>query len=85
MAPLLDESYRQACLLLDDVRAEIQAEERAAERQRHNDEVARKRYTSSSLTPRAPGSNSNTSGAKKRGSQSVRDSISAAVDELSGR
>ena len=81
----LDSAYAESLKLVPEVWAAVQAEERAAERKRNNDEAARKRYTSSSLTPRAPGGNNNIGGAKKRGSQSVRDSISAAVDELSGR
>jgi hypothetical protein len=82
----LDESYRQACLLLPDVRDEIQAEERAAERKAESERARQARYTSSSLRPASPGSNSNTGGAKKRGGPtSVRQSLEAAMDELAGR
>ena len=70
---------------MPEFRAAIQAEERAAERKAQLSEAARKRYSSCCLTTRAQGGNNNMGGANKRGSQSVRDSISAAVDELSGR
>ena len=82
----LDSAYAESLKLVPEVWAAVQAEQRAAERKAESERAQRARYSSSSLRPASPGSNSNTSGAKKRGGPtSVRQSLEAAMDELAGR
>ena len=78
----LDGAYTYACRLLPDVFAEVQAEERGAERKAQREQAEKARRSSGSLVPGAPGSGSSTSPKKRSGAKSVRDSINEAMLEI---
>jgi hypothetical protein len=79
-------AYDASVKLHPDLFEQTVAERIAAEKKRQRDYADRARRAGASLGGAAPGSNNALGGTKKRpGARSVRDSINAAIDEMSDR